>query len=235
MIGFDAFDGDRLADVFEPFRQADSSTARRYGGTGLGLAISQRIAVAMGGSIRLTSRLGVGSTFELEIPAVIVDSDAHAQSPSSSSSAPGTGNGRDAAVRLDGVRLLVAEDNEFNGEVIVDILESAGARATLVTDGQQAVDALRSGVRFDAVLLDVQMPVMDGLAAARTILAEQLDGGAPIIALTANAQKEDRERCLAAGMTEFIVKPVDPLGLLASLRRLTSSAVARDAESGSDA
>lgn len=211
-------DEDRLADVFEPFRQADSSTARRFGGTGLGLAICHRIAAAMGGNIRLTSRIGVGSTFDVEIPAARVPLDSPGRADASDASRAGA-DARDA-IRLDGLRLLVAEDNAFNGEVVMEILESAGATVTLVTDGLQAVDALRRGGSFDVLLLDVQMPVMDGLTATRTILAEGLHAGAPIVALTANAQAEDRDQCVAAGMTEVIVKPVDPAGVLSSLRRL---------------
>lgn len=215
-IGIDA---DRLTDVFEPFRQADASTSRRFGGTGLGLAICQRIAAAMGGSIRLSSRISEGSTFDVELPARVVEVADRLPGPDAQATASGQAVDPHAHP-LEGVRLLVAEDNEFNGEVIVDLLESAGATVTLVTDGQQAVDALRAGGRFHVLLLDVQMPVMDGLAAARTILAERIEGGAPIVALTANAQAEDREQCRAAGMSEVIVKPVDPQGLVENLRRL---------------
>jgi PAS domain S-box-containing protein len=213
-------DEDRLADVFHPFRQAESSTTRRFGGTGLGLAICHRIAEAMGGTIRLTSRVGEGSIFDVEIPARLVPDVSHEQSDATQPINDPAGVGQSRAVRLEGVRILVAEDNEFNGEIIVDLLGSAGATVTLVTDGQQAVDAMRNGGRFDILLLDVQMPVMDGLAATRTILAERLDGGAPIVALTANAQAEDRDRCIDAGMTEIIVKPVDPHRLLSTLRLL---------------
>lgn len=213
-------DEDRLEDVFEPFRQADSSTARRFGGSGLGLAICHRIATAMGGSIRLTSRVGEGSTFDVEIPAAPVPAGPQDKERARHTDTVRPESDRPDSTRLDGVRLLVAEDNEFNGELLVDILESAGASVTLVTDGQQAVDALREGRRFELIVLDIQMPVLDGLTATRRILAERLHGGVPIVALTANAQAEDRQRCIEAGMTEVIIKPVDPTAMLAVLHRL---------------
>jgi signal transduction histidine kinase/BarA-like signal transduction histidine kinase len=212
-------DPERLAHIFEPFRQADASTSRRFGGTGLGLAISRRIAEAMGGGIHVLSEAEGGTTFTVEIAAKPATGALPGrQSDVGSSSIVGA----DATpLRLDGVRLLVAEDNEFNGEIVVDVLQAVGAEVELVTDGQQAVRKVREN-SYDVIVLDVQMPVMDGLTAARVMLQTGLSGSTPIVALTANALAEDRALCLEAGMSDIVVKPVDPPVLVRALRKIIS-------------
>jgi len=194
------------ARLFQRFMQADASTTRRYGGTGLGLAICRQYADLMGGEIGVESEPGQGSRFWLDLPAP-----------------PGHGGGvahaEPDAAPARSLRLLVAEDNETNQRVIAALLTSFGHSFTIVPDGEQAVAAVSSG-DFDAVLMDVQMPVMDGPTATRRIRA--LGGRAgvlPIIALTANAMAGQRAEYLAAGMTDYVSKPVDVGALFAALER----------------
>jgi len=183
--------------LFEPFTQADESTTRRFGGTGLGLAISKELVALMGGTLAVTSRPGVGSTFRIELALHVA---AEASGPEPAAGLPG------ADGRLAGLHLLVAEDNPVNLQVVVAMLEGMGARVACAVDGAQAVAQCRNG-RFDALLMDIQMPGMDGYEAARRIRAE----GArrmPIIAVTANAMPTDRDLALAAGMNDHLAKPL---------------------------
>jgi PAS domain S-box-containing protein len=193
--------------LFQRFVQADASTTRRYGGTGLGLAICRQYADLMAGDIGVESEPGQGSRFWLELPAP-------------------PGEGREEAtiepeaVPAKSLRLLVAEDNETNQRVIAALLNTFGHSFTIVPDGAQALAAVSSG-DFDAILMDVQMPVMDGPTATRRIRA--LGGRAsmlPIIALTANAMAGQRAEYLAAGMTDYVSKPVDVGALFAALERV---------------
>ncbi|WP_187292331.1 PAS domain S-box protein [Candidatus Symbiobacter mobilis] len=206
------------ARIFSGFTQAESSTSRRYGGTGLGLAISQRLIALMGGKLELQSELGSGSQFHFTVPLQTVAFDAMPQpSTQTASDAPGS--------RLQGMRILVAEDNAVNRQIAQELLRGEGALVTLTEDGQEAVDAvLASETPFDVVLMDMQMPVMDGLTATR-VLREYRDADTlPIVAMTANAMDSDRTACLEAGMNEHVGKPFHINGLVQMLRKVTGRA-----------
>jgi PAS domain S-box-containing protein len=192
---------EHLKHLFDAFHQADTSTTRRFGGTGLGLAISRRLAELMGGEIRVTSEPGAGSVFELRLPWVPA-----AESPRAARSESAWG---DQPRRLQGVRVLVAEDNEVNQLVLERALEIEGAAATIVGDGRQAVNRVLADGResYDVVLMDIQMPEMDGYEATRRIL--ELAPDLPVIGQTAHAMLDERRECLAAGMVDHIAKPLD--------------------------
>jgi signal transduction histidine kinase/CheY-like chemotaxis protein len=186
--------------IFSGFSQAEASTTRRFGGTGLGLAISQRLVGLMGGTLELDSQLGKGSTFHfmLELPLVAA---ADAAPPEAEPLAQ-------PHRRLQGMRLLVVEDNPINQQVAQELLQSQGAQVTLAANGQLGVDAVTSAQPpFDAVLMDLQMPVLDGYGATRLIRERWGAQELPIIAMTANAMPSDREACLAAGMNDHVGKP----------------------------
>ncbi len=189
--------------IFEPFRQADGSTTRKYGGTGLGLAIARKFVELMGGRIGVQSEVGKGALFWLELKLPISDP------PTQTQSAPAPFEASHA--NITGVRILVAEDNPVNQKVIQRLLDRWGAQYELVSNGKEAVERL-SRASFDLVLMDCQMPEMDGYEATRRIRALEAEHGGriPIIALTANALEGDREKCLENGMDDYLSKPIEP-------------------------
>jgi len=194
-IGIAATDIERL---FEPFEQADGSTTRRFGGTGLGLTISRRLSEMMGGSLSVQSEPGQGSRFELRVPLRETALPVAHRQPQEVARGP----------RLAGTRVLAAEDNEVNGLVLEDFLRQEGAQVTMVGNGRLAVDAVaRAPGAFDVVLMDVQMPELDGLAATRQL--RELAPRLPVIGQTAHALKEEHDKCLAAGMVATVTKPID--------------------------
>jgi len=207
---------DRLADIFEPFTQADGSTTRRFGGTGLGLTISKRIVEAMGGAITVSSQVGQGSAFVFTIPlgiATTAQAAAGAEPPPGTSVADGEGD------RLDGLRVLLVDDAPINQEVAREILETAGAEVVIAENGLAAVRTFTEAQgAFDAVLMDVQMPIMDGYEATRTLRGSPRGREVPIIAMTAHAFDTERQRCADAGMVDYVPKPFDPQRLIAALR-----------------
>ena len=202
-----------LAKVFAPFEQADNSTTRKFGGTGLGLTITRRIVELMGGTMVVHSQPGEGSCFEVRLPCVPA---ALLPLPEAPPPRPGAMSGDR---RLAGLSLLVAEDNEVNSMVLEELLGEEGATVTLACNGQEAVDAVRrqGAAAFDVVLMDVQMPVMDGFDATRAI--HELAPRLPVIGQTAHALDEERERCFAAGMVDHLAKPIDPERLVEVVSR----------------
>jgi CheY-like chemotaxis protein len=205
-----------LSNLFNRFVQGDGSRSRRHAGTGLGLEISRNLARLMGGDITVRSRVGEGSSFTFELPLVEPKAGAAAAVATGSETAP--------ARTLD---VLVAEDHPVNRQYMAALLESMGHRAHFTTNGEEAVQAARERA-FDVILMDLHMPGLDGVGATRAIRALSRPEAAtvPIVALTADVFPETRERCLVAGMNDFLTKPVSPQKLATSLRRLFGSVAA---------
>ena len=202
---------DKLNTLFQPFTQADASISRQFGGTGLGLAISDKLVCLLGGKISVVSAVGKGTTFSFtmllrenpEGARRVVEEDSQEEAL--------------ANLQIGGKRILVAEDNAINQMIMQEFIAPSGATVVMADNGQQAVDAVRTQ-KFDLVFMDMQMPVMDGLEATRIIRTFAGKGALPIIAVTANAMKEDKDKGLASGMNDYITKPVEPTRLLEILR-----------------
>jgi signal transduction histidine kinase/DNA-binding response OmpR family regulator len=205
---------DRLQAIFEPFEQADANTARAHGGTGLGLSISALLVSRMGGTLSVASEVAKGSTFTFALPlepvAELVEVDLSAPSPE-----PGP------ASRNSVERILLAEDNLVNQQVVLLRLQQAGFEVSIAANGREAVEAFDRG-GIDLILMDVQMPEMDGLRATRLIRSrEKATGGhIPIVAVTANVLEGERRRCLTAGMDDYLSKPVRSKELFETVARL---------------
>jgi signal transduction histidine kinase/CheY-like chemotaxis protein len=218
---------DRVERLFEPFLQEDSSTTRIHGGTGLGLAICRRLIQAMGGTIRVESKMGHGATFH--VTATLPEA-AGMVATARADAGPTVGQERginpvepDQRPPSEHLRILLAEDNLINQKVAVRVLEKLGYRTDTVADGLEAVDAVTRRP-YDVVLMDVQMPNLDGLEATRRIRSIPAPARQPhIIAITANAFADDKDQCLAAGMDDFLSKPVRSEDLAAALHRAASS------------
>jgi signal transduction histidine kinase/DNA-binding NarL/FixJ family response regulator len=209
---------EQLQQLFQSFAQADASTTRQYGGTGLGLAISKRLAEVMDGEVGVQSTYGQGSTFWFSVRLPLEQADAQ-------DSQPGYGvapSHLESELRaIAGARLLLVEDNEVNQLVATELLRVQNFAVEVADNGQMAVDRVLArnaqGLPFDLVLMDMQMPVMDGVTAAQRI-RQSLDARTlPIVAMTANAMAADRQRCLQAGMNGFVTKPIDPDALWRAL------------------
>ena len=200
-----------IAGLFVSFEQADTTIARRYGGTGLGLAITKALAELMQGEIDVKSKVDVGSTFTLSLPVQLGESSEQDEAQTEKG-APLTGN------------ILLAEDNDINGIVATSILEDMGHCVTWVRDGKQAIEALAE-TPFDIVLMDIQMPEVDGFAATRLIRLN--DKHIPIIALSANVLEQERTQALDVGMDEYLHKPIDKPILASTLQRFLALRVSR--------
>jgi PAS domain S-box-containing protein len=208
----------RLGELFREFSQLDSSITRRYGGTGLGLAISRRLVERMGGTIAVDSAPGQGSVFRVELP-FEVGLGARVARAAAAEAAEAVDLLRARAARPGGVRVLLAEDNETNRLVALSMLETVGIFADVAADGVETLEAARAKP-YDVVLMDIHMPEMDGLAAARAIRAlPGRAGRVPIVALTANAFQSHADECRAAGMNDFLSKPYRKSALLDAIAR----------------
>jgi len=225
-----------IAKLFQPFSQADESTARKHGGTGLGLAISKRLAEKLGGDITVKSTPGEGSVFSVTIQVgpldgvELVNCPTEALLPADSHKQP--------AASLAGFdcRILLAEDGPDNQRLIAFLLRKAGAEVVVADNGQTACDlalaARDKGDPFDVILMDMQMPVMDGYDATAKLREAGYSG--PIIALTAHAMKEDRDRCLSVGCDDYTTKPIDRNRLISLVAQYTPQHARRPLNCGAD-
>ncbi|WBS02358.1 PAS domain S-box protein [Pseudoduganella sp. SL102] len=212
-----------MGKLFQSFQQADTSTTRAYGGTGLGLAICKELAQLMGGEVGVTSVPDAGSTFWLTAQLGVGSARTDALPPVPAAE----------AASLKGAHILLVEDNTFNQQIGLEMLEEAGAAVRLAGNGAEALAELAES-RFDCVLMDVQMPVMDGLEATRRIRADARLAGLRVLAMTATATSDERERCLAAGMDDFIAKPIQPALLVRTVAAWLPARRALDAGNDGD-
>jgi CheY-like chemotaxis protein/anti-sigma regulatory factor (Ser/Thr protein kinase) len=196
--------------IFEPFTQADESTERVYGGTGLGLTISLELSRMLGGELTLKSKEGKGSTFKLSVPLPLGEEETETE--------------EEEELKLQG-NVLIVEDYEANRMFLGIILENAGLTCEMAHDGIEAIEKFKTG-SYDLILMDENMPNLNGTEATKEILKIEKEKGlahTPIISLTANALKGDRELFLAAGFDDYLSKPIDPQNLLKTMKRLLNT------------
>jgi len=205
---------EKLAAIFDRFSQVDSSTTRKYGGTGLGLTISAQLSKAMGGELWVESEPGKGSTFHFTVHLRL-------GGPVETPDVP-TGQAAKLNTNLVGMKILLAEDNAFNQAVAVELLRKQGCEVVVASNGKEAVEAFDSD-KFDVILMDLQMPEVDGFEATQIIRAKESSTRIPIIAQTAHAYIEDRERCLNVGMDDYVSKPINATMLVKVLERFAPS------------
>ncbi|NQU59338.1 MAG: response regulator [Rhodospirillales bacterium] len=208
---------DKQSTLFDPFTQIDGSLTRSQGGTGLGLAISKKLVDGMGGKINMESEPGKGSIFRFSIKLRIADQTAINDAAPQAQFEQGVG---ETEIDLSERRVLLVEDDEINQQIAVAFLTGAGITVETASDGLQAIEILNENpTGFDIVLMDIQMPVMDGVAATKEIRKKWPSKNLPIIALTAHAFEEERQRCLKAGMDDHITKPISREKLLKAINR----------------
>ena len=203
-----------LPQLFRPFAQGDPAISREFGGTGLGLALSRHIAGLLGGELTVLSVWGQGSTFTLTIPTGDLRKISMLRNPAEAVHLSGGVLPKSGSVDLRGIRVLLAEDGFDNRELIRTVLSKAGAQVEAVENGRLAV-ARAEAVSFDVILMDINMPEMDGYEATRTLRDRHYDR--PILALTANAMSGDSDRCLAAGCNAYLTKPIDRAQLIQAI------------------
>lgn len=206
---------EKIAQLFKPFKQVDASTTRKYGGTGLGLAITQRLAELMGGQVGVDSELGKGSCFWFTVDFGLGKEQVEEEFNEAE---------KQLRIQYAGQQILVAEDDAINREVAFSLLTEAGLKVDLAEDGEEAVSLAKVNP-YALILMDVQMPVMDGFAATKILRNMASTQSIPIIAFTANVFEDYRRRCLAAGMNDLVAKPVDPKALYASVYKWLTSSV----------
>jgi CheY-like chemotaxis protein len=199
---------DKLVSIFDKFTQADGSVSRKYGGTGLGLAITRKLVEMHGGQIRVSSEVGRGTTFVATLPCEIGVDEASRERIVETLPQLHVEAGRAPG------RILIVEDNQVNQKVVTSVLRKRGYFIELANDGQEALAKLEKNGPYDLVLMDVQMPVLDGLETTRLIRKDSRWKNLPVVAMTAHAMNGDKERCLAAGMNGYLSKPVQPSHLL---------------------
>ena len=207
-----------LNKLFKPFSQIDGSITRNFGGTGLGLAISKDLLKLMGGEMRVQSTFGVGTTFSFDLHLGISSKEDNREMRDRTKPAEGqlTESLKTEGRELVGTRILVAEDNRVNQVIVTKFLELAGIEVVIAQNGQEALDILKRQ-QFDAILMDMHMPVMGGIEATKQIRANSDYADLPIVALTAGVTQEERDGCMSSGMNDFITKPVNSKTLISTL------------------
>ena len=219
---------DQIGKLFQPFTQADISTTRQFGGTGLGLAISHSLVTMMGGEIGVDSTEGKGSTFWFTAEVTVLPADLTEDAASTHRPKPKDARS-DALKRIAGLRVLLVEDNEINQQVAREFLGLAGVTVDIASNGKIAI-AMVAETPYDAILMDVQMPLMDGYQATEIIRSDSRYNDLPIIAMTAHAMQSEREKCLAVGMNDHVTKPIDPDRLYVALATWTARSGSRSAK-----
>jgi len=216
-------DKENLSAIFEKFQQADGSTTRKYGGTGLGLAISKKIIEMMGGELKVTSEVGLGSSFYFTIPMHITNTDAKETPTTKPNLVNFIEKYSQDEIKLindnvdSDICILVVEDTRVNQQIISVMLNLLNVNTTIVNNGQEAVDICQTR-QFDAILMDCHMPIMDGYEATRVLRSfDDWRYEVPIIAVTANVMKEHKSLCYKSGMNDFLTKPVEPKKIRSAL------------------